>query len=60
MSHLGRCPSCRESKEMTEEWQGPTLSIYFMEVSILLRVKKITEEWQGPTLGVWFREASIM
>ena len=45
---------------MTEEWQGPTLSIYFMEVSILLRVKKITEEWQGPTLGVWFREASIM
>ena len=40
MSVLGRCLSYREAKNMTEEQQGPTLGVRFMEVSTLQRGKE--------------------
>ena len=35
VSTLERCPFYRESKEMTEERQGPSLGVLFKTVSVL-------------------------
>ena len=61
MPVLGRCPSCRESNDMTEERQGPTLGFCFREVSFLQSTESNTaEERQGPILGYRFREVSVL
>ena len=37
---IGRCPSYRESKKTTKEWQKPTLGVRIREVYVLKRVKE--------------------
>ena len=40
MFGLGKCPSYRETKKMTDERQGPSLGVWFREVYIFKRVKE--------------------
>ena len=37
MSVLERCPSYKQSNKGSKEWQGPTISVRFTEVSVLYR-----------------------
>ena len=57
MSGLGSLLSYEESKKMTEEQQGPTLSVRLGSCLSYGESNKMTEERQGPTLGVRLRDA---
>ena len=57
--HLSEVPPCWESKKMTEEWQGQTLGVHFIEVSALKTVKENDWITVGINSGVPLKDVSV-
>ena len=58
VQNLKRCLPYKESKKLTEELQGPPLSVPLKRCLPCKESQEMTEEQQGPILGVRLREVS--